>query len=476
MIAFFLLRRRRDRERTRALAHESFGPGIIPRSGSSQSRHAPSPSLVAFLGIGRSRSRGSNYDDDDEENRGFFGRIRGMLAPRRKEDAMREKGIEHIREKPAEVYERSLGVGDGSFLPPLAPVRSISPLAPFGATPDSDANVNVADPFLDPPPKLVMAAEGARARAPSPALPPSIPIPHPAPVPTQKEQSPRPDDPFWDPDDLLPPALRLSALKKQTAAWKASAKPTTTTTISSSSGTTAGSVMTNASAVPSSVSRGMERADETRMPSPGLIPQDPFADPGMQLDRDENKNNTSSPSEEDKSVIIPDIFDYRASTGSSDVGAGPGGERDGYNSWVSQPGWTRSVRSSTTSSSSSSAPQVIPPLPLGSRSTYSSDGPSSMSSSSVLASSIGSGVGIAVEPPSESSSLRAPADDIALGMLRSQSPDEKYGFGFFRGDADGASDGGHRMSIVSGESYETGKYQVRSVSGCRFHVKSKADR
>ncbi|OCB92191.1 hypothetical protein A7U60_g431 [Sanghuangporus baumii] len=470
VIAFFLLRRRRERARVRALAHESFGPGI-PRSGSSQGRHAPSPSRVAFLGIGRSRSQGSNYDDDDGENRGFgafFARVRGALAPR-KENVLREKGVERIREKPVEVYERGLDDGDGSFLPPLAPIRALSPLPPFGGVSSSNVevtgNVNaVANPFLDPYASNSAApVEIGRARAPSPSqVPAANVVPVVAPPAAQNDTAPRPDDPFWDPEDLLPPALRLSALKKQTAAWKAS--PSNSTGPQSESGSS--SITTNASVVVPPGLNKVDRTNDTSSVSPrlGLVPHDPFADPGMQLNLD-LRNQAASPAEvEDKPVVMPDIFDYRASTTSSDVGA-VGGEREGYTSWVSQPGWARSVRSSTSTSSFASVPhqaKVVPPLPAGSTSAYSSssDGPFSMSGSSVLASSVGSGIGINVDAASNSSLKATPAAGISLGMLRSQSPGGKYDFAFFRDDADGASDAEQRLSYISGESHETGRYQM----------------
>ncbi|KAL5526182.1 hypothetical protein ACEPAG_7521 [Sanghuangporus baumii] len=470
VVAFFLLRRRRERARVRALAHESFGPGIPPRSGSSQSRHAPSPSHVAFLGIGRSRSQGSNYDDDadDGENRGlgaFFARARGALVPR-KENVLREKGIEHIREKPAEVYEQGLNDGDGSFLPPLAPVRALSPLPPFGgvsSNAEATGNVNAsANPFLDAPTSnSVTPVEIGRARAPSTVLVPAanaVPIAVPPAIPN--DTAPRPDDPFWDPEDLLPPALRLSALKKQTAAWKASPANST----GSQSGSGPSSIMTNASVVVPPGLNKMERTSNTSSFIPGLVPHDPFADPGMQPDLDLRDQAASSVEGEDKPMVMPDIFDYRASTTSSDVGPA-GGEREGYTSWLSQPGWARSVRSSMSTSSSASVPrqaEVVPPLPAGSTRaySYSSDGRLSMSGSSVLASSVGSGVGINVDAASNSSLKVAPAAGIALGMLRSQSPERKYDFAFFRDNADGASDVGQRLSYLSGESHETGRYQM----------------
>lgn len=445
LIIFILLRRRRERARAR-LAHESFGPGV--RSASSQSRHAPSPSGVAFLpgflhGSNRS-ARSSN--DSVRDGPGFFTRARTLFTPRR--FGMGEKGIgmdqqwEIMNEKPTDVYERGLGDGEGSFLPP--PGRAVSPIAPFpfmsSATSthspsNSGGNVSM-NPFSDPSSeRAVTPVERAKAGTPVPG---STPVP-------------RADDPFWDPEDLLPPALRLSALQKETAAKKAAAAASSSSVPASGSDGVAPAFGFAGVGAYSASSSDAKRNITSPSDLMGPLPSDPFADPGIVASASGPPSNASQGSKDKLPMKMPDIFDFRAS-GMSDSGADAEAAREGYTSWVSQPGWASrsSTRSSGVSNNNSNGiSQQQPPFASSTPSLHTNLLGSGGDDRSVLASSYGSGVG----PDSESSlhTIAAAGDSgVSLGMLRSESPRT---FGSVSGETSS------RVSYVSAESHGSSHYQ-----------------
>lgn len=381
----FLLLLRRRRERARRLAHESFG-NLGPASGiwGRRGGHTSTPSGEAFLGgyFNRAENRQSKH---------FFSRMFAFAAPARNlATNLREKGQSNKNapqwEIVDEMHEKPAGRGEGGFLPPLERLPSISPIGEMMNVPA--VPLVASDPFTDSavakPADRPFAAYAQAAR-------PSTPLE---------------EDPFWDPNDLLPPALRLSKLRKGASSAQSS---------------------------PRAVQKDMPVVDVEEPPNSALygagiepLPRDPFADSGI-IDGNASQTtfgrpgtggsqesagsgtksittslkNTSStavqqqsfqlrapsPLPEMKSVraSVPDIFDYRPESI----------EESNHRSWVTQPGWTSNARDSSFSSTAASVAEAVPDLPPHFQ-PYSGEivRPDSMGVSSIRSSSNYSGMGV----------------------------------------------------------------------------------
>lgn len=291
LILFVLCRRKRERARVRAIAHESFGNfGLLEQAGGARSQirgHASTPSGVAFL---------SEKNEDIGGVKGFIAKV-GRLGskPRIDQDSEAQQvpqwqDFNVTNEKP---LERSTSADQ--FLPNNV-IPQLSPLAISGN-----------DPFADNYGKMSTRDD----------LPGDSSQTEPQPIVT--------NDPFWDPEDLLPPALRLSALKKK-AAENRSDKSTPTTNDGTNSST---------DSVPSS------------------NPKNPFADPvsesepaGHLLDEPDfhNSEKTFSLNPKDVPVLMPDIFEMTHNSSNSIIQA-DAIAREGYASWVSQRHWSTNTAS-----------------------------------------------------------------------------------------------------------------------------------
>lgn len=218
-----LQRRRRNLDRA-ARAHESFGPGVGPRQarGGSGGRHASRPSVLPFLG-GLRRSEDSN---ESGARAGVFSRLGGMFQRGNKVQldassaSNAEKGLGFGAGMDNEKALGTAGLsayGPGQHLPPVD-IDVATPL--LDSDPFADSHSTEFIPALPPPSSLgfaqrqvnnVLVAPFAERQMAAPA--PAVPV--------------APKDPFWSSEDLLPPAMRTSDIKRVTAAAAAASSVNT---------------------------------------------------------------------------------------------------------------------------------------------------------------------------------------------------------------------------------------------------------
>lgn len=205
LVALLLIRRRRNHDRL-ARAHESFGPGISPKRAKNGGRHAPRPSALPFLGA----LRRSGDTVSGTSGRSIGSRLAIAIPGRREKEPFsasdREKGLsgEVANEK---TYGNSNAFGSGQYLPPV----------------DLDISTPLldSDPFADSHSTTILPTLLPHVSFESQHKDTGYPVPAPAPqtvLPVQLRVVPDPDDPFWTPDDLLPPAMRTSEIRRATAA------------------------------------------------------------------------------------------------------------------------------------------------------------------------------------------------------------------------------------------------------------------